>query len=397
MFKKGKKAIYKIHGSTKNIITGENTRESLVATIQALGSSKEGENIFQVESFKQPLFEHISRGRTLVVMGYSGSDDFDIIPTLTGLIELKDIIWINHTSNDNKTEKIYEINKSADKKRTKTVKVDQILAKLYRMNNAECVYRVDVCTSRLFGSLIDTTLNFHSKSFSISPASWLIDTVRAPDEFEEYIIPFKIYNVLEIIKDAMKCSKIILKRAKRTKNNTWKAAALNNIGSLLDMKGNIDGALHYYKKALVIDKQLDDPRGKATRLNNIGSLLGAKGKREDELRYYKEALAIAKQYDYIPEKIIFLNNIGFSLDRKGNIDSALRYYKEALAFAEQQGDISRKATILNNIGFLLYRKGNLEEALKYYEEALPILEQLKFSEAEIVRNNIKNLQNKFKR
>jgi len=49
LFSQGIKTIYKIHGSTKNVIKGESTRDSLIATIQAFGANKEGENIFQLE------------------------------------------------------------------------------------------------------------------------------------------------------------------------------------------------------------------------------------------------------------------------------------------------------------------------------------------------------------
>ena len=85
LFDEGIYALFKIHGSTKNVIKDEETRDSLVATIQAFGSGKEGESVFQLEPFKRPLFDNISNNRSLVIMGYSGSDDFDIVPTLKRL------------------------------------------------------------------------------------------------------------------------------------------------------------------------------------------------------------------------------------------------------------------------------------------------------------------------
>ncbi len=39
-------------------------------------------------------------------MGYSGSDDFDIVPTLMLLQYLKHIIWINYVQNDGGIERI---------------------------------------------------------------------------------------------------------------------------------------------------------------------------------------------------------------------------------------------------------------------------------------------------
>ncbi len=109
-FEKGKKMVYKIHGSTKNAITDEDTKDSLVATLQAFGSNKEGLNVFQVEPFKRPLFDNISKSRSLVIMGYSGCDDFDVVPTLMVLKNLKNVIWINYTPDDDSKE-LYTLKK----------------------------------------------------------------------------------------------------------------------------------------------------------------------------------------------------------------------------------------------------------------------------------------------
>ena len=58
------KTVYKIHGSTKNIITEENTEYSLVATIQALASNlimlKFGK-ISSEDEFPYTLEEFISK------------------------------------------------------------------------------------------------------------------------------------------------------------------------------------------------------------------------------------------------------------------------------------------------------------------------------------------------
>ncbi len=372
----GKKLIYKIHGSTKNIITKENTRDSLIATIKAFGSGKEGENVFQVEPFKRPLFENISSNRTLVVIGYSGSDDFDIVPTLMVLKKLKNIIWINYIQDDGGREKIYEINEAALGKPEQSDKVNQILADIYRMHNAEHVYRVDANTTRLLGKIIDSTPKLHSINFSISPITWLKNNVAPPDDFDKYYIPNQIYDDFDMIEDALNCSKINLNIAEKEGNRTWKAISLNNIGWLLQKKGQLDDALKYYNGSLAIDEQLGNIQGKATTLNNIGMLLEDKGQLEDALKYYNEALAIAEQLGNIQDKAIILNSIGKLLQGKGQLEDALKYYNEALAIAEQLGDLWGKAAILNNIGSLLKGRGELDEALRYYKEALAIDEQL---------------------
>lgn len=57
---KKKRSLIKLHGSSKNIITNEDTRESIIATIRSLGRNKPGLDIFCVEPWKQFLLEKVS-------------------------------------------------------------------------------------------------------------------------------------------------------------------------------------------------------------------------------------------------------------------------------------------------------------------------------------------------
>nr|MDO8118834.1 hypothetical protein [Candidatus Sigynarchaeota archaeon] len=93
----GNEPLFKLHGSFKNIITGALTKETLITTISALGKGKGVTQTFSIETFKKPAINSLMHKRCLIVLGYSGSDDFDIGPTLKELPDLSKIIWINHS------------------------------------------------------------------------------------------------------------------------------------------------------------------------------------------------------------------------------------------------------------------------------------------------------------
>jgi len=110
LLKKGFKTVFKIYGSPKNVISGENTRDSVVAAIKTFRLNKEGKNILHVEPYKRKVFDNISNGRSLVVMGYSGSNDSNILHIIKILRNVQKIIWINHSESiQTGKEKIYEI------------------------------------------------------------------------------------------------------------------------------------------------------------------------------------------------------------------------------------------------------------------------------------------------
>ncbi|MFX1258494.1 MAG: tetratricopeptide repeat protein [Promethearchaeota archaeon] len=373
LFEKGKKTVYKIHGSTKNVITGENTKDSLVATIQAFGSDKEGLNVFQVEPFKRDLFDSVSNGRSLVVMGYSGSDDFDVVPTLMILKNLKNIIWINYDDKAGANEKIYEIETNES---DNSDKVNQILIELKRMNAVDHIYRVNANTSELIGNLLEVKPKMSKINFSRSPSDWLKENVISPNQIMTYQIPYKIYEGFDIYKSAMRCSKKILRIAEKTGDQFWKALALSNIGTIYKAQGTYPEALKKYKEALKIAELLENLSNKAGILYNIGMIYKAQGNYPKALKRYKTALNIDEQLGDLSGKATELNSIGMIYKAQGNYPEAFKRYEEALNIDEQLGNLSGKASRLNNIGMIYHEQGNYPEALKRYEEALNIDEQL---------------------
>jgi len=381
LLKIGKKPIYKIHGSTKNIISGENTKDYLIATIQAFGSNKEGKNVFQIEPYKRELFDNITNERSLVVLGYSGSDDFDIVPTLKVLKNLKNIIWINYSHNINMgREKIYEIDAIAssefDNLDKNLRKVTQILLEIKQRDNAAHVYRLDVDTTDMVKSLLKSKIKLSSKNFSIESKDWLEMNVKTSGNFKQYQIPYKIYYDFAIYDDSLRCSEIILQLAKNSRNQPWESIALNNIGEIFRIQGNYSKAMKYFEESSKMDEEMGDMIGKAASLNNMGLVYRAQGNYPRALTRFEEALEIDEHLGDLHGKFIHLNNIGAIYDTQGNYPKALKYYKESLKTAEQLGNLRSKATILNNIGGIYQMQGNYSEAKKQYEEALKITGQL---------------------
>jgi len=380
LYQKGKKTLYKVHGSTKNIISKEDTRDSLVATIQAFGSNKVGENVFQVEPFKRELFNNISNGRSLVIMGYSGSDDFDIVPTLKVLKNIQNIIWINYSGNKKVgNEEIHEINvntrQALDELDKNLRKVTQILLEIWQMNNAEHVYRVDVNTTEMAKNLLKSKPKLSSEDFSIKSRDWLENNLNVPSIIKKNFIPYRIYYDFDMYKDAMNCSERILQIAKKNKDMEWESIALNNIGEIFRSQANYPEALKRYEEALQICKKLGDLKGQSIRLNNIGMIYDNQGNYQEALKRYVESLKIAGEFEDTKGGAINLSNIGTIRYKQGNYSLALKRYEDALKIHEHLGDLRGKAIDLNNIGLIYNAQGNYPEALKRYEEALQIAEQ----------------------
>ncbi|MHA2475373.1 MAG: SIR2 family protein, partial [Promethearchaeota archaeon] len=301
LLERGYKAIYKIHGTPKNVITGEDTRDSVIKTIKA-------------EPFKRELLDNICEGRSLVIMGYSGVNDSDIIPTLRVLKNLKKIIWINHSESIQPGyEKIYEIasgksqiSKNIDKHLISTAKN---LQEIRLMSNASKIYLTSLNTSKMVKDLIQIKPKLKLDMNSISIVDWFKENIKIPNVFEKISIAARIYYEFGFLNEAMKCSEIMNRFTTLADVKSWKLMAqeaitksylyqlknpeaLNRqtkgdtIGyqkNILTMRayflditakihhsmGNYSEALKRLEETLDVNEKLDNPRGIATGLKSI--------------------------------------------------------------------------------------------------------------------------------
>ncbi len=420
----GKKTVYKVHGSPKNIITQKDTKDSLIATIQAFGSNKEGENVFQLESFKQPLFENITKERSLAIIGYSGSDDFDIVPTLKILKQIQNVIWINYSHDiEIGKEQIFEIDdhtpQSLNNLDLNLRKVVQILFEIWQMKNADHVYLLNVNTKKMAEGLIDSKPDLSSENFSLQPKDYLNSIYPEVNDIIKYQIPYKIYIDKDMYDNALRCLKKLKQVADDTGDTMWKAIILNNTGQIfnkqrkytdalkkfeeakkiaVDLGGDVGlklissiynnmgdvyvskndypGAINLYKEAAKIHRQYGNLNGTAINLNNVGSIYRIQERFSESLKYYEEALKIADQLGNIRFKSSILNNSGLVYANQRNYSEALKRHEEALKISEQLGDKSLNLLCLHNIGTIRQSQGNYQEAIKLFNEALRIAEQI---------------------
>jgi len=371
---KGTKFLFKIHGSTKNITTGDDTRASLVATMQAFGSGKEGMNVFQIEPFKKALLDKITRERNLVIMGYSGSDDFDIIPTIKVLGDMKYLIWISHASSD--AELISEISANGTEREGASTKIDAILRDTKRMNQDTRVFKVTVNTSKFIRSLLQPGIVPSGEPFSMNPLTWLRLYLTEPPAALKHLIAFRIYQSFGQHEDALRVGQEGIIIAEQTGDLISKATCLHSIGIVLEAQSQNAGSLKKFEEALEILENVDSQKLKAMCLNGIGLVHGRLREYDEAIKFHARALDIAKEIGDVAMAGVILGNIGAIQEATLEHDSALKTYEKCLRIAEELGDLNEKARLLNNIGNLHHTMGNEKLAMEFLRDSMLISENL---------------------
>ncbi len=106
LISKGKYPIFKIHGSMKDIINGKSTFHTVITTTTQFGKLTES-GMPELDMDKRNAFKKILKNKTMIILGYSGTDSFDIGPAIAENEKIEKIIWINHSFDD--SVNIYEM------------------------------------------------------------------------------------------------------------------------------------------------------------------------------------------------------------------------------------------------------------------------------------------------
>lgn len=87
--------LFKLHGSLKRPIAGSwsDCRQTIQATLDFVSQS--GVDM-KFDPGKRAVVQSVLQAHPLIVLGYSGYDDFDIIPLLESIPSKQPLIWISH-------------------------------------------------------------------------------------------------------------------------------------------------------------------------------------------------------------------------------------------------------------------------------------------------------------
>jgi len=398
--------VYKLHGSLIDCCSGADTRSSIQATIEQIVQQKPGDT-FVLEAWKMAHLRRELQERDLVIIGYSGLDDFDVIPTLRSIRSNKRLIWVTHTANlavDNALVECPsdELAMRGDEDPPGMAHQSRYLLQTLASSgtrNSASLFNVRVNTRSLIA--------FLSQHWSVTPVSaGSLSSGDTPHlsakQFENlqindahrWLLLGNIWYACGDFEQALFAYNQSVSCEERGDDHNLRRLTMDKIGTILETQGRLDEALGYLKAALDIDKRQRDLLGTALRLNKIGFILYGLGKFPESEQHFKKALSICEQIEYKRGRADNLDKIAAFLIAHNKTADALKCCNEALVIDEEVGNISGKATRLTTIGFIYKTRGDLDQAIDSYQQALDIQEQIGDLLGKItLLNNIGNIHN----
>ncbi len=391
LLKMNKYPVYKIHGSKKNIITEVDTTESLITTLGALGRDREMGETFALESFKKQTVYNLLKDHTLVVMGYSGSDDFDIGPMLKTLPYIKKLIWIEHVNSED-IEVLRVCQGDSEKDFHKFSRSESVMGEIALHLGIE-VFQIKANTGKFVRNVLWKLLMPHFPYLGgelpreedrpdfhhyISEEFKEIDV----QELDKYLLACSIYLDLNQDISFQRCALKGLQLAEHNEDFTSQMHLLNQLGVIAFKSQNYAESISFFQRGLEIAEKVSDSIRKADFLTNVSAAqielrdMFELGTRLDAKTMFQEALAVYEENREHLGRITALDNLSGASLISHELESSLNLLMEAYMFTMSLGNLKFKSEIAMNIGLVCDLYIDPKSAQSKLEEALSIKKQL---------------------
>lgn len=351
--------IIKLHGSITNFRNKNSTKESLIFNIETLGKEKNLSNLRTLKSYKVDFLRKILKNHYLVVLGYSGADDFDIIPTLKRLRNFKGIIWLKHNSIQNEV-KIQEIKCSNKSQKPIPDPIYKFLYDLKDFNNECEIFIIEGQTSLVLKQIKKVKFLQKPNKFNLDFKNWVQDNIKKPNILQSQFLTEKIYLDLNLFNKAKKNIKKLYSLAKSYKNRFWIWKSLMNYAKLFSHR-NLSKTKNIYEYALKIANGLEEVSIIETERNLADTYAGLEIRRKARMlynqveNYFKKHKKDRKLYH------LYHNKIHFFLDIK-DYKNAEKYLDKTKSYFEKIDNLIEKAYLLEAYACLEFHKGNFWSA-----------------------------------
>jgi two-component system, NtrC family, sensor kinase len=190
-----------------------------------------------------------------------------------------------------------------------------------------------------------------------SDTSRVLLLVRLSNAYNFYLPDSAIILAQEAVQDAQ-----------RLHFARGEARALNVLGSVLRLQGELPQSLETCIKALQISRTIHDRESEARSLIFIGVVYSQLSEFRQALSYFQQAREITEHFPQTD--ILFLTNIGNTYERMNRLDSALYFEKQAYAMLKDLPRSTLGSLVMTSLGIIEARLGNNSVALGYYRDAL---------------------------
>jgi tetratricopeptide (TPR) repeat protein len=391
------KPLFKIHGSLVRLSMNGRvtaTRTSIRATIDAIG--RQGiEAPYATVPAKRMFVETMLRERDLVVVGYSGGDDFDLARAIETIESQRRIIWIEHAE---RWQSVRGTHLRQARSASRLLLKRSISSFAGRRARDPAVVDI-VCgdakllVKRLASTLLPSTSSVRI-SMGVAPrvtvgiddmATWAVN--HLDQRWKAYHVACELFRYFEVLEAFRRCAQRSWRLGRTDQTGRLVAGYLLAWRHWVDGRYDAGAALCYrliyaarrvrnasllHRKALAMLYYLRTEHLSVSSRNEAAHKAGSQA-----FVFLKKQIAL-KRSDRFFKKMVgdLLTTLGTLSLSEGKISGGLKQYQQAFAVYKAVGDITGLAYAGGGVGDALRLRGRSADAERYYARSADLSRQI---------------------
>lgn len=152
------------------------------------------------------------------------------------------------------------------------------------------------------------------------------------------------------------------------------AASLTSLGIIFQFRGDFEGAEAAHREGLEIRRRLMDDAGVATSLSNLSAVAFSRNDLSNAETFGRESVTIYRRLGHESGIVHALTKLGLVAAARGEYERAEEIFEECLRMQRALGSFGNMHYSLVNLGYSAHCRGDYELALRRYHEALDLLD-----------------------
>jgi len=373
--------LYKIHGTCSNL-------GSMRTTMNAIASSE------LTPHRGNAIKRFFEEEKDILILGYSGSDEFDVNRVLKVCNKTSQIYWVRRLKeNKNPVESLVHpftgfngsmIHIDLEDLMDYLARKIGIIIDTLPPKNEEWLEHISNWGSGLSdGQKVYTVSKLLYEVQLIDEAIELLDGAITQEDLYTDREVAAFHNIRSNIareqgfyEIAEKISSDGLVISKKTQDKKLYAAQLHARGILVYEQGDFEGAEKLYRQALDIFLELDDIHAIAISFHQLGNLRYYTGRYEEAEQLYLKSLETKRQVGDEREIAGSYHMLGRIRQDLGDYDEAERLFRAGLDISEKLGNLRGISSTLLNLAMVVQEKERLDEAEAMYERCIELYKKL---------------------
>jgi serine/threonine protein kinase/tetratricopeptide (TPR) repeat protein len=188
------------------------------------------------------------------------------------------------------------------------------------------------------------------------------------------------YRLKHDYKKGILCLKRAMKINRNLDDPLELARTFSYMGLLYWTDSQYQNALTSFQKALEIDQKLGNKSYEASTLNNMGLVYWSWRQYSQALKYFTDSLSVYKDLDNKEWIARTLNNVGETLVQLGEYHRAIEHLLKSLRLNEEIKNKKEETFNLENLSEAYRKIGNYAGALEYGHRGLKLASEINFTE-----------------